>query len=253
VIGMGSLDRSVADRLAHETSRLRSPMDIECLVNSAETRGQVLQAVTELASDDNSDLARTQSALSALPLQYYLTTRYDDGVAQVLRLQGKAPNVQFPDWRIGKSDAPRIEATTAAPLVYHLRGHKVDPDSLVLTLQDEFSLLAEATANPAILSLPVQASLAYSTVIFFDFDPRSIEFQSVLALFRRIRSARRSYSFCIPTPPAGVQTGGSAVARDLYRDFLMQFEIRVVWGTSAGFAERLGAEWENFKNNGTQA
>jgi len=27
----------------------------------------------------------------------------------------------------------------------------------------------------------------------------------------------------------------------------------VVGGTSAGFAARLGAEWENFKNNGTQA
>jgi hypothetical protein len=183
-----------------------------------------------------------------MPFLYYLTTRIDGGLSRALQRAGKEPQIQFSEWpRRRGLDFGRMEPAVASPVVYHLHGHVAEPDSVVLTVQEEFDFVGASAADPDVISLPVRASLASSTVLALDFDPAGTEFQSVLALLSRLKGTRRIV-YLVPSLPGDVQ---EEAMKERYRDFLDRNGIRLFWGNVADFTEELSSRWEKALDAGT--
>jgi hypothetical protein len=106
----------------------------------------------KLQAPDFSQGAQPHGVLASLPFTMYVTTNYDDFMAEALRRAGtpRPPVVKVAPWTESRAIPPElrwdekdVSFTWARPLVFHLHGHFEAPDSMVLTDDDYVDFLVK--------------------------------------------------------------------------------------------------------------
>lgn len=218
-----------------------------------------MTAVIE-AADTPDFSARTQphGLLADLELPLYITTNYDDFMAEAIRQRRRIePTVDFCRWNnhqvVTSTAAPAsrlAEVDDAHPLVYHLHGRWDVAQSLVLTEADYLDFLVQASAKKARFLPPVvKTALASTSLLFVGYR---LDDWSFRVLFRSISTAvptGMDYpSIAIQLPPEDVRQGYEQQAQDFLERYFEKIQavnkVRVFWGDVTQFSAELRQHWE---------
>jgi SIR2-like domain len=191
------------------------------------------------------------AVLAALPLPIYMTTNYDDFMAEALRCQGKQPRREICRWNASPAvraepspllDGHGVPPSPANPIVYHLHGHLDLPESLVLTEDDYLDFLVAVSRDQDLLPHQIQRALAGTSLLFVgyrlsDWDFRVIHRGLVMAGEQSLR--RLSVTVQLPrTDPA-----------QQYLDrYFGAMKVRVYWGSAGDFMLELRERWHAFSD-----
>jgi hypothetical protein len=212
--------------------------------------------------------------LADLELPIYVTTNYDDFMAQAIRTRGNAPEVDYFRWHnydrtVGNwpDRAEPWEPTDKQPLVYHLHGHKDHLEYLVLTEEDYLNFLlriseptdprGQETPQTSLLPPPVVKALASNALLFVGYSVKDWTFR---ILFRGIAEAikRRMEmpNISIQLPPKDVAPGKRDEAREHLRRLLSMSQglrtedVGVYWGKAEEFTAELIMRREKRRSDG---
>lgn len=195
--------------------------------------------------------------LASLPLPIYITTNYDNLLAEALVEAGRKPEVAICPWseRFYEESIydrePDYRPTVDRPLVYHLFGHLKNPESMVLTEDDYYEFLIGFTTakkrTPAIIPALITRAMTDANLLVLGFQLDDWAFR---ALFRTVMiqqgSARRGRYAHI-----GVQVElddarniDTRRARKFVEKYFGDSEINVYWGKSDDFICQLARQWE---------
>ncbi|MEM8488006.1 MAG: SIR2 family protein [Bacteroidota bacterium] len=196
------------------------------------------------------------SILAGLPLPVYLTTNYDNFMAQALADAGKKPNREYCRWNETIKHNPSIfddagfEPDASNPLVFHLHGLDEVPESLVLTDDDYLDFLINISRDQNLLPHLIQRAMAGSSLLFIGY---SLEDWTFRVLFRGLvnatESALRRISVAVQLPPDAPESTQRLIQkyRNMYFD---KIDIRIHWGTARDFVEELRVRWQAFSDKG---
>ena len=205
----------------------------------------------------NSQECEQHKVLAALPLPIYITTNYDNLLAEALVEAGRSPEVAICPWseRFYEESIydrePDYRPTVERPLVYHLFGHLKNPESMVLTEDDYYEFLIGFTTakkrTPAIIPPIITRAMTDSNLLVLGFQLDDWAFR---ALFRTVMaqqgSARRGRYAHI-----GVQVELDEVrnldtrrAQKFVEKYFGDSEINIYWGKSDDFLCQLARQWE---------
>jgi hypothetical protein len=149
--GLASRDADVASALAAKHDLITDSKDLPGVLRFLSEYEGLQRAAKALAevlapSPEFDDPKEMHVALAELPLSLYLTTTYDTYMEEALRRRGRTPvevtwSLTEHRWISAEDGSSGIEPNPATPWVVHLRGAVNRPDSLILSLGDQFRLL----------------------------------------------------------------------------------------------------------------
>lgn len=195
--------------------------------------------------------------LASLPLPIYITTNYDNMLAEALIDAGRQPEVVICPWseRFYEESIydtePDYRPSVDRPLVYHLFGHLKNPESMVLTEDDYYEFLIGFTTarkrTPAIIPPLITRAMTDTNLLVLGFQLDDWTFR---ALFRTVMAqqggARRGRYAHI-----GVQVElddarniDTRRARKFVEKYFGDSEINLYWGKSDDFIGQLARQWE---------
>jgi len=183
--------------------------------------------------------------LAELPLPVYLTTNYDNFMAQALKRRYRDVRREVCRWHELLKNEPSefdqgYEPTVANPVVFHLHGH-TKPELLVLTEDDYLSFLANIARNPQLLPQPIQKALDRSTCLFIGYRLGDWNFR---VLFQSLPKMRLR-NIAVLKPPDDQATADKQ--RDYMERYYAAMDLHVYWGTACDFCAELRQRWEQAK------
>jgi len=195
--------------------------------------------------------------LANLPLPIYITTNYNNMLAEALEDAGRKPEVVVCPWseRFYEESIydqePEYRPTVERPLVYHLFGHLRNPESLVLTEDDYYEFLIGFTLakrrTPAIIPPLITRAMTDANLLVLGFQLDDWTFR---ALFRTVMvqqgSARRGrYAHVgVQVELDDARNLDTRRARKFVEKYFGDSEINVYWGKSDDFIYQLARQWE---------
>ncbi len=201
--------------------------------------------------------------LAGLPLPVYITTNYNNMLADALVEAGRKPEVVVCPWseRFYEESVydsePDYRPSVERPLVYHLFGHLKNPDSLVLTEDDYYEFLIGFTTakrrSPAIIPPLIARALTDANLLILGFQMEDWTFR---ALFRTLMvqqgSARRGrYAHVgVQVELDDARNLDSRRARKFLEKYFGESEISIYWGKSEDFIGQLARQWEAAQREG---
>ena len=233
----------------HDLARVAQFLGVH--LDAMEPKDRMCQLVRGLGQPDFSRPNQPHSALAELPFPIFMTTNYDDFMAEALRFHNKDPRVELCRWNPRVQwepsvllDDPSFVPTPANPVVYHLHGHNRLPDSLVLTEDDYFAFLVEVSRDEKLLPHQIQRALAGTSLLFVgyrlaDWDFRVLHRGLVMASDPTLR--RMSVT---------VQLPHSELAQRYLDKYFDALKVRVFWGNGEDFVAELRERWQEFKRVG---
>lgn len=204
------------------------------------------------------DVSEQHRVLANLPIRIYITTNFDNMMADALKEAGKAPEVVICPWRDGLmldesvyDREPGYIPSKERPLVYHLFGHLSLPDSMVLTEDDYFEFMIGFTANkkrtPQVIPPAVLRAFTDSALLVLGFHLDDWAFR---AMFRTVmiqqgggRRARYSH-VGVQLEPEDGRNQNPTRARKYLEKYFGQAEINLYWGKSSDFLSELARQWK---------
>ena len=235
--------------------RLAADLPDALKTKSASVPGLFGQAGAKARASDASEPHRV---LAGMPIRIFITTNFDNMMADALREAGKAPEVVICPWRDGLmldesvyDREPGYIPSPERPLVYHLFGHFSQPDSMVLTEDDYFDFLIGFTANkkrtPQVIPPAVLRAFTDSALLVLGFH---LDDWSFRAMFRTVmvqqgagRRARYSH-VGVQLEPEDVRNQNPARARKYLEKYFGEAEINLYWGKSQDFLTELARQWK---------
>lgn len=247
IIGMGSLSGDLARALAEKVEYPAEPNDLASVAEYAVFRWSkewLCQFVsTYLAEVRGMGLMET---LAKLPINLFITTRFDDVLMQSLIAVDKHP---LPDyWHAADGRRPRArnvqsEPTASRPLVYYLQGRLEDGESAVLTTSERFELIGSAAADSEAIPLRVRAKFNVATPVFLDFEPGGAELHMVSAVFQGTApGVLANQGVLVPARPAA----GHHAHAELLKAEAFRLGQRPYWGSPEEFVDTLVARWSAY-------
>jgi hypothetical protein len=195
--------------------------------------------------------------LASLPLPFYITTNYNNMLAEALEEAGRKPEVVICPWserfysESVYDNEPDYRPTVERPLVYHLFGHLKEPESMVLTEDDYYEFLIGFTTarrrTPAIIPPLIARALTDSNLLILGFQLNDWTFR---ALFRIVMSqqggARRGrYAHIgVQVELDDTRNMDTRRARKFIEKYFGDSEISIYWGKSEDFIEQLARKWK---------
>lgn len=164
--------------------------------------------------------------LAALPLPIYLTTSYHDFLEVALRHKaGKEPRTEIYRWHEGLRHLPSIfererdyQPTPQQPLVYHLYGFDLHPESLVLTEDDYLDFLTHVSGTV----LPrVMEALTQSSLVMLGYSLADLDFR---VLFRGLIKPRPKKLTSV-----AIQLEENEQEKEYLQKYLRQVSFEVEW------------------------
>lgn len=220
---------------------------------------RVADHLAALGQPDFSKGLQPHAMLARLPLPVYLTTNYDDFMAEALRRAGKQPTVAVCPWYRGAPASteyllPRkFQPDAERPLVYHLHGTFAEPASIVISEEDYLEFLINLTMDRGmddrrVVPLPVLEAMTQRPLLFIGYSLRDWSFRMLFhGLVQTVASVQRRRHVSVQLEP--LRDHGDPAARARARDYLSKYfdrlDITIYWGTVSSFcrqlARRLGA------------
>lgn len=226
---------------------------------------ELFRAAGRLARE--SDPYEPHRILAGLPLRIYVTTNYDDMLAEALRETEienesgqkvkKRPEVVICPWSERfyapsiYDDEPGYVPSVERPLVYHLFGHLSLPDSMVLTEDDYFEFLMGFTANkkrtppvipPAVLRALTDTALLILGFALDDWAFRAL-FRTVMVQPGGVRRGRYAH-VGIQLEPDDVRNLNPRRAYQYLQKYFGDAQINLYWGKSDDFLRELAQRWQ---------
>ncbi len=204
----------------------------------------------DVAPPDFSEEDEPHAVLADLGLPIYITTNYDNFMAEALKSRKKNPEREFCHWNrftqvtgeesILSSD---FEPSSDTPLIYHLHGYYDVPQSMVLTEGDYLDFLTRLSRDQDILPPAIRTALAGTSLLFIGY---SLSDWSFRVLFRGLMSsmgASLGYSsIAVQLPPDGLEEEELERRQrylDKYFDKIQKIQVRLFWGNAREFARQL--------------
>jgi hypothetical protein len=197
------------------------------------------------------------SVLAGLPLPIYITTNYDDFMMRALELQDKQPVAELCRWnkRAKDSMTSSIEERTSifeegseftpdakTPVVFHLHGSFIEPDSMVLTEDDYLDFLINVGDDRKLLPHPVEKAFVQTSLLFLGYRLADSNFRVVfrsLVNYLQRNFTRAHVSVQLAPDALSEEQQDRALA---YLDsYFKELKVRVYWGTCEEFASDLKA------------
>lgn len=195
--------------------------------------------------------------LASLSLPIYITTNYDNMLAEALEDTGRKPEVVICPWseRFYEESVydqePDYRPTVERPLVYHLFGHLRNPESMVLTEDDYYEFLIGFTLakrrTPAIIPPLITRAMTDANLLVLGFQLDDWTFR---ALFRTLMiqqgAARRGrYAHVgVQVELDDARNLDTRRARKFVEKYFGDSEINIYWGKSDDFIRQLALQWE---------
>lgn len=195
--------------------------------------------------------------LAELPFTTYVTTGYDDLLAQALRAAQirrddrrtpRKPRLDFCRWHETLRSAamptpfeadPHYQPSADEPFVFHLLGQAAFPQSLALTETDHYDLFVATARHPNTVPPSVHRALRGGPLLFIGQPLTDANFR---ALARSLGGAHygglQDGTLSVHVRPEG----NDAAIRYLERHFGEQ-RIKLYWGTPQGFLQELRERW----------
>jgi hypothetical protein len=210
-------------------------------------KAAVLDLLKELSKPQFKD-DEPHAVLADLPLPIYLTTNYDSLMAQALQSRHKDVTRETCHWNESLAD----EATAltkdytlhpARPIVYHIHGYDVTPQSLVLTEDDYLAFLEAMSTNPDLLPRQVSAAMRDNSLLFIGYRLADLNLRLLL---RTLRNRAQAVGFVVIPPPkiAGADSDAKIQERQESQQAYLTKEyaaldLRVYWGTAREFCAQV--------------
>jgi len=197
--------------------------------------------------------------LASLPMSVYITTNFDNMLADALKEAGKAPEVVICPWSdrfevasiYDPDREPGYLPSQKRPLVYHLFGHLSEPKSMVLTEDDYFDFLIGFTANkkrnPSTIPPAILRAYSDSALLMLGFR---LEDWSFRAMFRTVLGqegvARRGIHshVGVQVEPDDVHNQNPVRARQYLEKYFGKVDLTLFWGNSQEFLSELARQWK---------
>lgn len=205
-------------------------------------------------SPDYTDPYEPHALLAEFPIPLFITTNYDDFLAEALISKGKSPNTAICPWYEGAPYDRRLFQSEAGlnpsperPLVYHLHGHLRDPHSLVLTEEDYLEFLVNiATARHSDdrerLPSAILAALTTRPLLFIGYSLQDWTFRVLFhGLIRQMPGIHRRRHVSVQLlPPVNNNRGDEEELAKMYLTrYLEDWRISIYWGTARQFCAEL--------------
>jgi hypothetical protein len=200
------------------------------------------------------DAAEPHGVLAGLPFPIYVTTHPANLLTAALTSNGKQPQVELCRWTNEIEWPPSVyDAETEyrpvpnRPLVYHLFGNLLHPESVVLTEDDYFDYLIGVTSNRNLIPPVVRRALSDTALLFLGFRLDEWDFR---VLFRSImqqegRRRRGRYSHvAVQIDPEESQTLEPERARRYIESYFYGADISIYWGSIEDFMQELQGLWQ---------
>jgi hypothetical protein len=189
--------------------------------------------------------------LATLPVSVYITANYNNLLESALEDAGRTPRPLISPWNDEVnlrepmySQYEDFEPTTDNPLVYHLFGRLVEPDSVVLTEDDYFKYLIGVTQNSALVPTSVQEALTNKALLFLGFHLDDWSFRVLyhsLLSFEgeavRKTKQKKFVHISVQIEPEGIQEPESA--RSYLENYFREENIDLYWGSTEDFVKEL--------------
>ncbi len=211
---------------------------------------KVCEEIRSAPSPDYDDLAEPHALLAEFPISVYMTTNYDNFLADALRRQGKEPTSATCSWFTTDPDPeadPRVEPTATHPLVYHLHGREQTPPSLVITENDYLEFLVRMASSrqeeeARIIPSRVLSALSDNPLLFVGYSMQDWTFRVLFhGLLRNVPDIHRRRNVSVQLPPIVSQSQEKAEQRAMQflTSLFENWRISIYWGSASDFCKEL--------------
>ncbi|NAS25438.1 hypothetical protein GT755_27615 [Herbidospora sp. NEAU-GS84] len=204
---------------------------------------------------DFSNPEEPHGLLAGFPLPVFVTTNFDDFIAQSLLAVGKSPTSVICPWKSDITTEENVLASEAvwkpeplAPLVYHLHGALTDPASLVIAHDDyhEFTrnlAVESATGQRKMLPPSVLKALTREPLLFVGYSLQDISFRMLFQeLIKSIPGISQRKHVSIQLERVTGDEDRDVEDLKLQLDsYYRGWKITVFWGGAAAFCAELRA------------
>jgi hypothetical protein len=199
------------------------------------------------------DPVEPHALLAEFPVPLFVTTNYDDFLAEALTKAGKNPQRAFCPWNPDPDAVQRVaplassDPTGDAPLVYHLHGMAQEPKSIVITERDYLEFLvglvrSRDESTPPIVPSLVATALTNTPLLFIGYSMQDWTFKVLFyGLLRQTMEVNKRRSISVQIKPALSRSKRNA--QDEACDFMVKYfdgwNIEIFWGSAADFCRKL--------------
>jgi SIR2-like protein len=207
------------------------------------------------ATPDFNRATEIHSVLARLPLPIYITTNYDDFMFQALSLAEKKPVAELCRWNKRLADSTMVSAETRrsafdegsefmptpeTPVVFHLHGSFLEPDSMVLTEDDYLDFLINVGDDRRLLPHPIEKAFVQTSLLFLGYRLADANFRVVFrSLVNYLQRNFTRAHVSVQLAPDGLSNDQRDKALAYLDSYFKELKIRVYWGTCEEFAEDL--------------
>jgi SIR2-like domain len=217
---------------------------------------EVVDRIAAVPPPDFDDPSQPHRLLADLRLPVYVTTNYDDFLAQAIRRSAAVagtevqPREEICDWGDDEAADPDERAVWSAtsdrPVVYHLHGHQRDPGSMVLTEDDYLDFLVRAAGRRRLV--PPEIRAAMSSPISLLFVGYSLQDWTFRVLFRSLIAEvpvpRQVAHISVQLPPESVPEERRDEVLEYLNRYFGAWKISVYWDDVRQFCHELRKRWE---------
>ena len=215
----------------------------------------IVEMFKEVKAPNFKDESEPHRILASLPLPVYVTTNYDDFMAQALRYYNRQPRRVLCQWNKAVKDYtsdnptvfdkdPDFKPSVANPVVFHLHGYVPVAESLVLTEDDYMDFLVNIVSEEKLIPRLIARSLTNASLLFIGYRLVDWNFRVLLkSLARFMESAVSRLNVAVMLPPGGKESSPEKVQEYLTK-YYQNIDVRVYWGSARDFVEELKQRWK---------
>jgi CHAT domain/SIR2-like domain len=181
--------------------------------------------------------------LAELDTPIFVMTTRDDLLSRSLQAKGKKPQVIECPWRESDTEALLHDATPECPIVYHVFGRFANEESLVLTEDDFFEFLVQATNNRDLIPEVIRSKTMHGSLAFLGFHLTDWSLRVLQKIFKSQEGSRalpRHVHVAVQLNRADDAQSQSSHLATYLSGLISEFgQVQIFWGRPEDFLTQL--------------
>jgi hypothetical protein len=181
--------------------------------------------------------------LAELDSSIFVTTTRDNLLAKSLQARGKEPQIVECPWREGNARTLVTEPTTQNPIVYHVFGRFENEEGLVLTEDDFFEFLIQATNNRDLIPEVIRSKTIHGSLAFLGFQLTDWSLRVLQYIFKSQQSyhaLHRHVHVAVQLNRADEAQSQSSHLATYLSGLISEFgQVQIFWGRPEDFLSQL--------------